>query len=246
MDWWIVKQLRATILSDLQDFIPKDYFAGEVDNFKLHDGIQSNEHLSHEMRWGYLAAKLGKDLFYDPPLGMSARQVSASDVLMNLGMLVAAEAAQNVTTQLSENAEAKGVSDGNSGLVAEQLKQEQIPPLLNNAMGAIEQYLRHLTPLEAAPYSPLITTKQQIDVENGKGSKGLFCPSKVINNTFNVGGSFNGNLQTGESSAIDQTVQSSKPEKSSHVKWLMDNIVGVVISGIILAALLSWLGLSVP
>jgi hypothetical protein len=50
----------------------------------------------------------------------------------------------------------KGVSDGNAGAVAEQLGNQQIPTLSNNVRGALEQYLRYLTPLEARPFLPLL------------------------------------------------------------------------------------------
>jgi hypothetical protein len=87
---------------------------------------------------------------------MSARQVSASEVLINLGMLAGAEAAQGAATQLSKDAETKGVSDCNAEVVAEQLENTQIPTLTNNVRAALEQYLRYLTPLEAKPFLPLL------------------------------------------------------------------------------------------
>ena len=92
MDWWIVKQLRATILTDLHDFIPKNYFEREADRFKLHNGLKNSAHYSREFRWGYLASKLGKRLFFESTIIMSAKQVSASELLMNLGLLAIAEA----------------------------------------------------------------------------------------------------------------------------------------------------------
>ncbi|MCK4794397.1 MAG: hypothetical protein KAV87_62290 [Desulfobacteraceae bacterium] len=136
MDWWIVKQLRAMILTDLRDFVPQGYFEGEVEKFKLHHRIKNSDHFSREYRWGYLAGKLGKRLFFESTAIMSARQVSASEVLMNLGMLAIAEAAHGVTMQLSKDAEEKGVSDCNAGAVAEQLGHQHIPTLSNIVMGA--------------------------------------------------------------------------------------------------------------
>ncbi|MDP1594366.1 MAG: hypothetical protein Q8L80_09030 [Gallionella sp.] len=102
MDWWILKQLRAMILTDLRDFVPHGYFESEVEKFKLDDRITGADHFSHELRWGYLAGDLGRRLFFKSTAIMSARQVSASEVLMNLGMLAGAEAAQGSTTQLSK------------------------------------------------------------------------------------------------------------------------------------------------
>jgi hypothetical protein len=156
VDWWIMKQLRAMVLEDLRDFVPQGYFESEAERFKFHDGIKNSAHFSRELRWGYLAGKLGKRLFFESIATMSARQVSASEVLMNLGMLAAGEAAQGVTTQLSKDAKKAGVSDGNAGAVAEQLGHQQIPTLSNNVIGALEQYLRYLKPLEAKPFRPLL------------------------------------------------------------------------------------------
>jgi hypothetical protein len=107
VDWWIVKQLRVMILTDLSDFVPHGYFESEAEKFKLHDGIKNSDHFSRELRWGYLAGRLGKRLYFESTAIMSPRQVSASEVLMNLGMLASAEAAQGATKQLSKDAEAK-------------------------------------------------------------------------------------------------------------------------------------------
>jgi hypothetical protein len=158
MDWWIVKELRAMVLTDLRDFVPHDYFESETEEFKLNDGIKNSNYFSREIRWGYLAGKLGKRLFFESTTTLTARQVSASGVLMNLGMLAAAEAVQGVATHLSEDAKIKDVSDGNSGAVAKQLKHEGVPTLLDNVTGALEQYLRYLTPHEAKPFLPLLRT----------------------------------------------------------------------------------------
>lgn len=48
------------------------------------------------------------------------------------------------------------MADGNAGTVAKQLEKEQIPTLSNNVIGALEQYLRYFTPLEAEPFTPLL------------------------------------------------------------------------------------------
>lgn len=161
MDWWIVKQLRAMILTDLRDFVPQGYFESEVEKFKLDDSITGADHSSHELRWGYLAGDLGRRLFFMSTAIMSARQVSASEVLMNLGMLAGAEAAQCVTAQLSKDAKLKGVSDGNAGVVSKQLEDQQIPTLTNNVRGALKRYLCYLTPLETAPFLCLYWIRHQ-------------------------------------------------------------------------------------
>jgi hypothetical protein len=137
------------ILTDLRDLVPQGYFESEVEKFKLHHRIKNSDHFSREYRWGYLAGKLGKRLFFESTAIMSARQVSASEVM-----------------QLSKDAEEKGVSDRNAGAVAEQLGHQHIPTLSNNVMGALEQYLRYLTPREAEPFFPLfISRKYPIDLD---------------------------------------------------------------------------------
>lgn len=181
MDWWVLKELRAMILTDLRDFVPHGYFESEVEKFKLNNRITNADHFSHELRWGYLAGDLGLRLFFKSTAIMSARQVSASSVLMNLGMLVSAEAARGVTTQLSKDAGLKCVSDGNAGVVAKQLEDQQIPTLSNNVRGALKQYLRYLTPLEAAPFLPLLETASTSQIQDTS-------PMTIIfNNYGNVG-----------------------------------------------------------
>jgi hypothetical protein len=189
VDWWIVKQLRAMILTDLRDFVPQGYFESEAEKFKLHRGTKNSDHFSRELRWGYLVGRLGKRLFFDSTAIMSARQVSASEVLMNLGMLAGAEAAQGVATQLSKDVEDKGVSDGNAGAVAEQLGHQHRPTLSNNVGGALEQYLRYLTPHEAEPFFPLIITSKYPNfplsiediVGNGESSEVEFKSTLRVN-----------------------------------------------------------------
>jgi len=156
VDWWIVKQLRAMVLNELREFVPQGYFEKEAIDLKFHVGIKNSAHLSREFRWGYLAGKLGKMLFFESTVTMTARQVSASEVLMNLGMLASAEASQGVVAQISKSAKEAGISDGNSGTVAEQLEHQHIPTLLDNVEGALEQYLRYMTPYEAEPFVPLL------------------------------------------------------------------------------------------
>ena len=161
LDWWIIKQLRSMVLTDLREFVPEDYFAGEMDAFKFHEGLANATHYSSEMRWGSLAGRLGRKLFFHSTAIMTARQTSAAEVLMNLGMLAAAEAAQRVSRQLSSNATARSVSDGNAGAVADQLTAEHIPTLSENIRGALKQYLRYLTSFETEPFLPLLEVPMQ-------------------------------------------------------------------------------------
>lgn len=156
LDWRIVKQLRSMVLTDLREFVPDKYFLEEGEAFKFHDSIANAVHWSSEMRWGYLAGELGRKLFFHSTAIMTARQTSAAEVLMNLGMLAGAEAAQGTSQQLAIAATSKGVSDGNAGAVAEQLRTEHIPTLTNNIRVALKQYLRYLTPFEVEPFLPLL------------------------------------------------------------------------------------------
>jgi hypothetical protein len=77
-------------------------------------------------------------------------------VLMHLGLLATVEAAQGVSHQLSLDAKIKGVSDGNAGLVADQLRAEHIPKSSKNIRVALKQYLRYLAPPAADPFLPLL------------------------------------------------------------------------------------------
>jgi hypothetical protein len=156
MNWWIVKQLRAMVLSDLRNFVPQGYFESETDQFNLSETIKNSEHLSYEIRWGYLAGRLGQRLFFRPTEIMTARQVSASDVLMNLGLLAGAEAAEKIAENVSESAKAKNVPDGNAGIVAYQIRAEHIPTLSNNVRVALTRYLMYLSPSESRPFEALL------------------------------------------------------------------------------------------
>lgn len=195
MDWWIVKQLRAMTLTDLRDFVPPGYFESETEKFTLPPGIENSAHFSREYRWGYLAGDLGRRLFFESSAIMSARQVSACEVLMNLGMLASAEAARGATTQLSKVAEGLGVSDGNAGAVAKQLGDEHVPAFTNNVSEALKRYLRYLTPFEAGPFLPLLGTEATSQVQGAY---------PVVNN-FNIQGNV-GSVQTG-ANAVANVVQ---------------------------------------
>lgn len=166
MDWWVLKQLRAKVLEDLREFTPQGYFEENTEKLKFHTSIEDSDHYSREMSWGCCAAKLGKKLFFESPDIMSARQVSACDVLMNLGMLAAAEAAQAASEKVARAAQDKGIPNGNSGAAASQLSQQHVPALSENVVGALKQYLLHLTPLEGKPFLSLLTPGSLEEVPN--------------------------------------------------------------------------------
>ncbi|OQW38988.1 MAG: hypothetical protein A4S08_08600 [Proteobacteria bacterium SG_bin4] len=160
MDWWIVNQLRASTLMDLREFIPENYFMSEVTAFKLNNHIENSEYYSSEFKWEYLATKLGKKLLFESTVIMSPRQVSASELLMFLGLLAGIEAMLGVTKQISNKAQLLNVSDSNAGEVAKQLSIKQLPTALKNVREALEQYLRYFEPSEAQPFLPLINSSK--------------------------------------------------------------------------------------
>lgn len=157
MNFWVLKQLRACILSDLKSHIPEGYFEQKIDSMDFIKNFKGSEYISFELKWGYLAGRLGQKLYFQPPIDLTARQTAASELLMNLGMLASSEASLDACEQLQKRALELGVSDGNSGNIAKQLKNEHIPTLQRNIEGALEQYLHHLTTEEAKPYTSLIT-----------------------------------------------------------------------------------------
>lgn len=237
MDSWILKQLRALVLTDLNGFIPQGYFELEAENLKLHSSLESNEYLSSELQWGKLATELGRKLYFHTPVGLTARQVSASELLMNLGMLAASEAMLSATEQISSKALALNIPDGNSGNVASQLKTDHIPTFQNNISGALEQYLKHLTYEESKPYTPLLSESKQHEIKLMNENT-----SKTTNNTINVYGSVDGNIQAGESNVFSETGKNENTAKFSFHEWLIANI-GKLIFGLLLAALTTWFGL---
>lgn len=161
MNSWTLKQLRALVLSDLNAFIPKDYFNQKIESLWLNNSFISNEYLSFENQWGYLAAKLGHKLYFHTSTNLSPRQVAASEVLMNLGMLASAEVSLSACEQIQTKAMDKKIDDGNAGNVAAQLRTESIPNLQENIRGSLEQYLHHLPHEETRPYVSLGKNEEQ-------------------------------------------------------------------------------------
>lgn len=88
MNVWILKELRAQVLFDLREFVPKGYFVRE--NPLIINGVDT----SHDEKWGYLALALGEKLLYESQaylLTASARQTAAIELLISLGMLASFE-----------------------------------------------------------------------------------------------------------------------------------------------------------
>jgi len=194
LDWWILKQLRAMVLEDLNEFVPHGYFEKDLHQFKLPDEIQGSKHFSNELKWGYLAGNLGRELFFGS-VQMSARQVSASDVLMNLGLLAGLEAMCGVTAQLAKDLISKGSLNDNVKSVEEQLENQYTPIALNNMMGALEQYLRYLNQKEKELFLPLLEKslfdsrlyaieKKQEDMQENKSEIRLFISHSSAEKLF--------------------------------------------------------------
>lgn len=156
MDAWILKQLRAMVLTDLLDLIPKGYFDQEIETYDT--SIKNSEYLSRELKWGIHAANLGRSLHFDSPLGIKPRQVSASELLMNLGMLAASESLREALKGFSDEAKARNLHDSNAGNVARQLSEKHIPTFHKNIRGALAQYLKYLSSAEQPPFLPLLET----------------------------------------------------------------------------------------
>lgn len=240
MDSWVLKQLRALVLTDLKNYIPENYFESAPESLKYNSSFAASEYLSFELRWGKLAAELGRKLYFQPPITLTARQISASELLMNLGMLASAESMLSATEQLSNKAAAYNIPDGNSGNVASQLKNSHVPTFKNNISGALEQYIHHLTYDEAKPYISLLEESKQGEFKLMNQNN-----PKIINNNINVSGSVNGSIQAGESNVHTEIQNIPTSQKNTILSWLMSNI-GKILVSLISAALIAWLGLKGP
>jgi hypothetical protein len=162
VDWWIEKQLRSNLISELDSLIPENYFERDKDKFLLDKTIDNSGRLSEELRWGYLAGSVGKYLFFNNMLKMTSRQKSASEVLMNLGMLIAAKASQDCCLKVKNISSQEEINEGNVNIVAEQLSSDHIPTLTKNVNSSLTQYIRHLSMDEAKPLLPLLSKRDLI------------------------------------------------------------------------------------
>lgn len=164
MSWWVEDQLKAALLTDLRPIIPEGYFELESNKLQLDASLDKTGHLSKELSWGTAAGRLGHSTYFKNTAIIAPRQLSAADVLMNLGMLVAARASHQACSNVKARADSLKVFDGNAEKVALQLKEEQIPQLELNIRGALTQYLRHLSKEEAAPYLSMLKTEDLIEL----------------------------------------------------------------------------------
>jgi hypothetical protein len=180
LNWWTQKQLRSMLMTDLSNLIPVGYFESKTDTFALNAAIANSGHISNEMRWGYLAGTLGKKLFFDNAIQMTARQKSAAEVLMNLGMYVSVTAAQQSCNALTELADKKGLPDGNAKEVSLQIQNQQLPVLTDNVNASLTQYLLHFSKEEAEPFSSLLHQDKSIK------SKTSWLNKLTITNIFKI------------------------------------------------------------
>lgn len=164
MSWWVEDQLKAALLTDLRPIIPEGYFELESNKLQLNASLDKTGHLSKELSWGTAAGRLGHSTYFKNTAIIAPRLLSAADVLMNLGMLVAARASHQACSNVKARADSLKVFDGNAEKVARQLKEEQIPQLELNVRGALTQYLRHLSKEEAAPYLSMLKTEDLIEL----------------------------------------------------------------------------------
>lgn len=174
--WWVYKQLRSQVMTDIQKYIPDNHFSNVDERLKINNSFKSANYLESEIQWGYKAATLGKELFFDNSIMMTARERAASEVLMHLGVLTIAKVSQKVTEELADKANEKGIGDGNSSVVSKQLKTSHIPTLQANLQGGLMQYLKYLPEDEIAPFIELLPQE--------KSSKIRKLVNWVTNNIF--------------------------------------------------------------
>lgn len=169
--------------TDLKDRIPDGHFDQPFATFD--SKIPNSNFLNREMQWGYFAGTLGKSLHFEGPVDMTPRQIAASDVLMNLGMLAASEASRSATWHLNKKATELGVDDGNAGSVARQL-DDAIDTFHGNIRGALAQYLNYLNPAEQKPFLPLLTPEPPRSIEARSQSIETLSPGNVSSSNQRV------------------------------------------------------------
>jgi hypothetical protein len=245
MDHWVLKQLRAQVLGDLRDCIEAGYFEENIERFKLSNNIKSHKYLSSELHWGYQAGKLGKELNFESCSGLSPRQIAASEVLINMGILASVYAWQAVCEFISDKADELNVDDGNSGVVAKQLKNEQIPVLEKNVVGALGQYLKYLKRDEAAPF--LVLVQDADDMEKNNSQKNVLNPSDLESTVQNImifNAPILGDIQQGKVNSKHSQLLANEKDDRKVLNFLFRHlgiIITTVIAGVILTYILIWL-----
>lgn len=228
MNWWILKELRAIVLTDLKMYVPEAYFEGNVSSLKLHDAIQNHEHLSSELTWGSLAGQLGLSLYFKKSSGLSARETAASFLLLNLGSYTCAIASQSAVKDLLS----KGIHDDSLFAVNSQFKNEIIPQFEKNLSVSLIQYLKYLDSNEAKPFLQLVEDitddKSAINKQN-KTSHDVV--SEGLTNNVYINGDLIGSLEL-----INKLISTSYEDKPRNkflqylIKRMIEIIVGVVVA----------------
>lgn len=194
MDSWIIRQLRAFVLSDIREFVDPIEFEQGPDNLKVGANVPNHQYFTQELQWAHFAYSTGKRLFFNPTLDMTARQISSSDVLMNMGLLVSAQAMHAMLTQLCKDASKASKPIGNSEDIRNQLEHEHIPVFLENMRGALTQYFLYLSEDEKAPFISLIARKELANHTEAKASTAP--PIDITTHCFDVALSFPGEVRT--------------------------------------------------
>ncbi len=188
LDQWIVFQLRHQVLKDLEGVVPEGYFGQKTISDYAAQGPEA-QHLNYEMQWGHNAGSLGRTLTFYTPIGLSARQASASELLMNLGLLAATQAALGISQHLDQLSKQRGTSIENPNLA---LLPGHISVLESNLTQTLRQYLNYLPPNEQLPFRSLL---QSLSVD-ARLTPETFPTMPVTQNFFGTVGS----VQTGSGS----------------------------------------------
>lgn len=156
MEWWVINQLRAKVVWDLKEFIPHDYFESNRDDFKINAPLKGIDHLSEELRWGWLAGKIGNELSHKSNKIMSPRQKAASDLLLDLGNLASATARHEIMLLFAKFAADKGVEIPGARICTEDIKEKWLPAFKNNYLVTLKQYSNYLDEMELKPFLELL------------------------------------------------------------------------------------------
>lgn len=141
MDHWVLRQIRAMVLTDLKAFIPEGHFEKRIERIWL-TNVKNADYHNENFQWGYKAFDLRKLVLF-PPNGMTSRQVSAADVLMNMGLFSLTETAKRVTEDLSAQYKAKGLPDCAAKGVHER-NQANLDSAERDLTAALKGYRLHL------------------------------------------------------------------------------------------------------
>ncbi len=161
MDWWIYKQLRSQILTDLRKYVPDGYFSREINELTASNTIIGSKYFTDELKWGYHATNLGRTLFFEPDASLTARQTAASEVLMNLGLLAGFDAYYKLLLKFIEISKGQEEDSINISDAVIQLEKQQLPTSKNNIHQSLNRYLHYLSDQEAKPFKFLLKDSHQ-------------------------------------------------------------------------------------